>query len=51
MVDSNINEIIDIDPQVQLPGCIQLEGMGQVRPNGIFKLHVMDIAYFVTGLL
>ena len=51
MADSRKNEIIDIDPQVQLPACIQLEGMSQVRSNGIFKLHVMDIAHFVTGLL
>ena len=50
VVDSNINEIIGTDPQVQLPSYIQLEGMDQLRSNRIVNLHVMDIAHFVTGL-
>ena len=50
MVDSNINEIIGTDPQVQLPAYIQLEGMDQVRSNRIVNLHVMDITHSVTGL-
>ena len=50
MVDSNINEIIGTDPQVQLSAYIQLEGMDQVRSNRIVNLHVMDISHSVTGL-
>ena len=48
MVDSNINEIIGTDPQVQLSAYIQLEGMDQVRSNRIVNLHVMDISHSVT---
>ena len=50
VVDSNINEIIGTDPQVQLSAYIQLEGMDQVRSNRIVNLHVMDISHSVTGL-
>ena len=48
MVASNINEITGLDPQVQLPAYVQLEGMDQVRSD--CNLHVMDITYSLTGL-
>ena len=36
VVVSNINEITGLDPQVQLPAYIQLEGMDQVRSDRKF---------------
>ena len=49
MVDSNINEIIAIDPQAQLPAYIELQGMDQVRSIRIVNLHVIGITHSVTG--